>query len=91
MRFKDYLKEQENYIDDIKRKIREYTKKQDAEAVVYYRQALGSSAAAAWDKSDTKNSTTWFKNSAAYESWKNKNKDAIEDEKANMKRFAHMR
>jgi hypothetical protein len=92
MSFKDYLREAEteDYIDQIKRKIREYTKKKDAEAVVYYKQALDKSAVSAWDKTDTKNSTTWFKNSASYESWKDKNKDEIEKQKAEFKRFAHM-
>lgn len=70
-----------SYSEQIDQKILQARKKRDAEAVVYYTQALSCSACSSWDV---------FKGSGVYRFWAKRYRKEIEEQEKEFKRFSYL-
>ena len=68
-----------DYIDEIEAQIRKYMKAKNAEAVIYYTQALKCIAVVSWDI---------FRGAACFDSWRKKYASDIEAQENAFKRHA---
>lgn len=75
------MKDRPDYHDSIRALIRLAHKAKDAARAVYYTQALSLTACASWER---------FRGAWAFDSWKEKNADAIAAQEAEYKRFAYL-
>ena len=73
---------EEDHRLDVAKEVKKARKENNAEKVVYYSQLSNTISSTSFEK---------FKGSWAYEQWKNKNKEAIEKEERELKRFSYMR
>lgn len=77
-----YNENEQDHRLDVEKEVKKARKENNAEKVVYYSQLGNTSASTSFEK---------FKGSWAYEQWKKKNKEAIEKEEQELKRFSYMR
>lgn len=77
-----YNENEEDHRIDVEKEVKKARKENNAEKAVYYSQLGNTSASTSFEK---------FKGSWAYEQWKKKNKEAIEKEEQELKRFSYMR